>query len=201
MYQYRYCTVYRPLVLYSIHLFSFINTIAIVLPDLCISPSIHCTMRFCPNPSCRRNIRQTRKPFANGRSFSNHVQQSSECKAFVFDQNTTIATEQMHVLAKPRSSINSTSQLFKKQRLRLNPTSMDCNVFTNVKSLGNHDQVYQMLTTMPLLCLKKMTNPFLLMYPLLLILVMIHHLMARQKYPLLRMIMHVSPQARNVLRR
>jgi hypothetical protein len=59
----------------------------------------------------------------------------------VFDQNTTIATEQMHALAKPRSSINSTSQLFKKQRLRLNPTSMDCNVFTNVKSLGNHDQV------------------------------------------------------------
>ena len=97
-------------------------------------------MRFCPNPSCRQNIRQTRKPFANGRSFSNHVQQSSECKAFVFDQNTTSSTEQMHAQAKPRSSINSTPQLFKKQRLRLNPTSMDCNVFTNFESLGNHDQ-------------------------------------------------------------
>ena len=97
-------------------------------------------MHFCPNPSCRRNIRQTRKPFANARSFSNHVQQSSECKVFVFDQSTTSATEQRHVQATPRSSINSTSQLFKKQRLRLNPTSMDCNVFTNVKSLGNHDQ-------------------------------------------------------------
>jgi len=101
-------------------------------------------MRFCPNPACKRNIRQTKKPFPNGRSFSNHVQQSFECKAFVFDQNTTTsAAPQMQAPAEQRSSIHSTSHLFKKQRLRLNPTSMDCDMFTNVDSLGNHDQAIE----------------------------------------------------------
>ena len=52
---------------------------------------IHCSMLYCPNPSCIRNIRNTRKAFPNVKSFSHHLQQSPECKPFVLNQTVVIA--------------------------------------------------------------------------------------------------------------
>jgi hypothetical protein len=80
-------------------------------------------------------------------------------------------------------------QLFKKQWLRLNPTSMDCNVFTNIKSFGNHDQALPDADNNASFVFKEDDQSI----------VVIHHLMALQKCLQLRMIMHVSPPARNVL--
>jgi hypothetical protein len=94
--------------------------IAIVLPSL--HYSIHTTMHYCPNPTCRRNIRQTRKPFSSSKSLSNHVQLSPECKAFVLEQSATSMTVSSQQVPPKQATIYSTSNLFKKQRLRLNPT-------------------------------------------------------------------------------
>ena len=54
------------------------STIASILLSLSTSSS-HCSMHYCPNPSCKWNLRITKKPFASAKSFSNHVQQSPEC--------------------------------------------------------------------------------------------------------------------------
>jgi len=77
-------------------------------------------MLYCPNPSCTRNLRNTKKPFASDKSFSNHVQQSPECKPFVLDQ-TAVMAPSMQVPSN-LASTHTTAHLFKKQRLRLNPT-------------------------------------------------------------------------------
>ena len=77
-------------------------------------------MHYCPNPSCKRNLRNTKKPFPSAKSFSNHVQQSLECKPFVFNQTAVIAPT-MQAPSK-RASTKTTAQLFKKQHLWLNPT-------------------------------------------------------------------------------
>ena len=77
-------------------------------------------MFYCPNPSCKRNLRKTKKPFPSDKSFSNHLQQSTECKVFLFEQTSAATTLQS---PSKRASINTTTnQLFKKQCLRLNPT-------------------------------------------------------------------------------
>ena len=80
----------------------------------------HCAMLYCPNPSCKRNLRKAKKHFPSAKSFSNHVQQSPQCKAFVLVQ-TALSAPTMQAPSK-QASINTTTQLFKKQRLRLNPT-------------------------------------------------------------------------------
>ena len=79
-------------------------------------------MLYCPNPSCTRNLRKTKKPFSSDKSFSNHVQQSPACKAFVLAKQTVI--DASTVQAAPLQSVTmvGTAHLFKKQRLRLNPT-------------------------------------------------------------------------------
>jgi len=81
---------------------------------------IHCSMLYCPNPSCTRNLRNTKKRFSSDKSFANHVQQSPECKPFVFDQ-TAVSAFTMQAPSKSAST-HTTAHLFKKQRLRLNPT-------------------------------------------------------------------------------
>ena len=81
---------------------------------------IHCSMLYCPNPSCTRNVRNTRKAFPNVKSFSHHLQQSPECKPFVLNQTVVIAPT-MQASSK-RASTNGTANLFKKQQLWLNPT-------------------------------------------------------------------------------
>jgi hypothetical protein len=54
------------------------------------------------------------------KSFSNHVQQSPECKVFVLDQT---AIDAVPFLAPSKEALaNTTAPLFKKQRLRLNPS-------------------------------------------------------------------------------
>ena len=81
----------------------------------------HCTtMLYCPNPSCRQNVRNTKKPFPSVKSFSNHVQQSPECKVFVLDHTAINAVP----LRAPSNQAltNTTTHLFKKQRLWLNPS-------------------------------------------------------------------------------
>ena len=76
----------------------------------------HCIMFYCPNPSCKRNLRKTKKPFPSDKSFSNHLQQSPECKVFLFEQ-TSAATLQS---PSKQASINTTTnQLFKIQCLWL----------------------------------------------------------------------------------
>jgi len=78
-------------------------------------------MLYCPNPSYTRNLRKTKKPFPSDKSFSNHVQQSPECKAFVLAKQTVIDASTIQA---PLQSVtmDGTAHLFKKQRLRLNPT-------------------------------------------------------------------------------
>ena len=83
-------------------------------------PFSHCTMLYCPNPSCTWNLRNAKKPFPSDKSFANHVQQSPECKPFVFDQ-TAVSAFTMQAPSKSAST-HTTAHLFKKQRLRLNPT-------------------------------------------------------------------------------
>jgi len=78
-------------------------------------------MLYCPNPCCRRNVRNTKKPFPTVKSFSNHVQQSPECKVFVLDQTAINAVPFLRAPSK-EALANPTAQLFKKQRLRLNPS-------------------------------------------------------------------------------
>ena len=83
-------------------------------------------MHYCPNPTCRWNIRrQTKKPFSSSKSLSNHVQLSPECKAFVFEQSDTEMTVSSLQVPPKQATNNSTSNLFKKQRLRLNPTLLE----------------------------------------------------------------------------
>ena len=77
-------------------------------------------MLYCPNPSCKRHLRNTKKPFPSDKSFANHVQQSPECKPFGFDQ-TAVSAFTMQAPSKSAST-HTTAHLFKKQRLRLNPT-------------------------------------------------------------------------------
>ena len=96
------------------------STIASILHLLFIFTSSHCSMHYCPNPSCKRNLRNSRKPFACAKSLSSHVQQTPECKLFLLNQTALIAPT-MQAPSK-RSSTKTTAQLFKKQRLRLNPT-------------------------------------------------------------------------------
>jgi hypothetical protein len=68
-------------------------------------------------------VRQTKRPFLSLKSFSNHIQHASECKAYVYDQQSAMSTTASTCQLPPqRAGINSTSQLFKKQRLRFNPT-------------------------------------------------------------------------------
>ena len=91
------------------------------VPLFCsLYPFSHCTMLYCPNPSCTRNCRNTKKPFPCAKSFSNHVQMSPVCKPFVFDQ-TAVSAPTMQAPS-TRASTHTTAHLFKKQRLRLNPT-------------------------------------------------------------------------------
>ena len=80
----------------------------------------HWTMQYCPNPSCTWNPRNTRKPFPSVKSFSNHVQQSPECKPFLFNQTAVIAPT-MQAPSK-RALTSTTAHLFKKQQLWFNPT-------------------------------------------------------------------------------
>ena len=63
----------------------------------------HCTMLYCPNPSCTRNLGNTKKPFHSDKSFKNHVQQSPKCKPFVFDQSAVIAPS----LQAPSKNLNT----------------------------------------------------------------------------------------------
>jgi len=77
-------------------------------------------MLYCPNPSCTQNLRTRKKSFPSEKSSSNHVQ-SSECKAFVLSKQTVISAPTMQAPMK-QVTIESTTQLFKKQWLRLNPT-------------------------------------------------------------------------------
>ena len=77
---------------------------------------IHCSMLYCPNQLCIRNIRNTRKAFPNVKSFSHHLQQSPECKPFVLNQTVVIAPT-MQASSK-RATTNATANLFKKQQLR-----------------------------------------------------------------------------------
>jgi hypothetical protein len=78
-------------------------------------------MLYCPNPSCTRNLRKTKEPFPSDKSFSNHVQQSPECKAFVLAKQTVIDASTMQAPLKC-VTMDGTAHLFKKQRLWLNPT-------------------------------------------------------------------------------
>ena len=64
-------------------------------------------MLYCPNPSCTRNLRNTKKPFPSDKSFSNHVQQSPQCKPFVFDQ-TAVSAPTMQAPLK-QASTNTTA--------------------------------------------------------------------------------------------
>ena len=79
-------------------------------------------MHYCPNPTCRRNIKQTKKAFSSSQSLSKHIQLSPECKAFVCEQSAIAMTVSSLQVPPKWASINSTSNLFKKQRLWLNPT-------------------------------------------------------------------------------
>ena len=80
----------------------------------------HCTMLYCPNPSCTWNLRNTKKPFPSDKSFANHVQQSPKCKPFVFAQ-TAVSAFTMQAPSKSAST-HTTAHLFNKQQLWLNPT-------------------------------------------------------------------------------
>jgi len=104
----------------------------------------YCTMHYCPNPSCRaNNARQKKKAFSTVRSFSIHLQHSPECKLFVFEQScsTTSSTASSLHLPVKRASINPTSHLFRKQRLRLNPTFTEQQASNNAKSHSIEDEV------------------------------------------------------------
>jgi hypothetical protein len=80
-------------------------------------------MLYCPNPFCSRTCRKSKKPFLTSKSFSNHIQQSAECKAYVFEETASVSAPSMLASSKRQSTITTTTtQLFKKQRLRLNPT-------------------------------------------------------------------------------
>jgi hypothetical protein len=78
-------------------------------------------MPYCPNLSCTRNLRKTKKRFSSDKSFSNHVQQSPECKAFVLAKQTVIDASTVQALLQT-VTMDAAAHLFKKQRLQLNPT-------------------------------------------------------------------------------
>jgi hypothetical protein len=69
------------------------------------------------------------------KSFSNHVQQSPECKVFVLDQ-TAINAVPLRVPSK-QALANTTAQLFKKQRLWLNPSFTEQQHTINVMNTHN----------------------------------------------------------------
>jgi hypothetical protein len=81
-----------------------------------LSTISHCTMLHCPNPFCARNRRKTKKPFPTSKSFSNHIEQSPECKAFVFKETASVNAPPMPAPSK-QATKNTTTLLFKKQRL------------------------------------------------------------------------------------
>ena len=95
-------------------------------------------MHYCPNPICRRNIRQTKKPFSSAKSVSIHVQLSPDCKAFVFGQNATAMNVSSLEFPPKQAPIDSKSNLFKKQRLRLNPAFLEPEV-SNIAYLHDID--------------------------------------------------------------
>jgi hypothetical protein len=80
-----------------------------------------------------------KKPFTSSKSFHNHIQQSPECKAFVFEQSATTTTASSLQVPPKQTSIDSSSHLFKKQRLRLNPTFSQPEVSNNVYPHGIKD--------------------------------------------------------------
>ena len=83
-------------------------------------PFSHCTMLYCPNPSCTWNLRNAKKPFPSDKSIANHVQQSPECKPFGFDQ-TAVSAFTMQAPSKSAST-HTTAHLFNKQQPGLHPT-------------------------------------------------------------------------------
>ena len=77
------------------------------------------TMLYCPNPSCTRHAGKTKKPFSSDKSFSHHLQQSSACKAFLLVEQMCLSAP---TTQNPSKQASYSSQLFKKQWLRFNPT-------------------------------------------------------------------------------
>jgi hypothetical protein len=94
-------------------------------------------MLFCPNPSCPRHAGKTKKPFFSDKSFSHHLQQSPACKAFLFVEQTSLNAPSIW---NPSQQPSYSSHLFKKQRLRFNPTVCQQQHSNNTKRDSEEDQ-------------------------------------------------------------
>jgi len=162
------------------------------------------TMLYCPNPSCSQNLRKTKRLFPSVKSFSHHLQQSPECKAFVLEQTAGSAPPMQ--AASKRASFSSTNQLFKKQRLRLNPTftqqhHTNNTITHNIEdqplndddvSLSNHNAAQSGSLTNDNLVASEESNGLKNLLATMFLLTLLSHLLKV-------LITHVSPPASNVL--